>query len=1175
MAHRSHEEVSLAGLLLDYLKELSGAQLKEFKFRLSTPVYKELKPIPWGQLEDIKDEPDIASIMRSFYSEDSALKVMLEILGKMNLNDLALRLNKDLQWSNEAGRELGDRTTGPCASVQMDDELQSKCDIQSKKYRDVQRQIKSRLKEKFQCIFETLPKQGKTIFLNDIYTELYITEAGNGGVNNEHAIRQIETEFWKNASPEHTIKCSDIFKPLPSQRKHIRTVLTRGIAGIGKTVSVQKFVLDWAEERENQDMDFVFTLPFRDLNRMKEKQCSLIQLIHRHFPEIKEMEKILWENLKTVFILDGLDECRLPLNFKDNETWSDATETTTVDVLLTNLITGNLLPSALLWITSRPAATNQIPPDCIQQLTEVRGFNDAQKEEYFTKRFSNKVLGNKIFEHIKTSRTLFIMCHIPIFCWISAAVLEKLIDEEVNNEIPQTLTQMYTHFLLIQISLKKQKYQGNYVRNSKLLLKEDKEMILKLGELSFHGLEKGKLIFYEDDLESYGIDVRDASVYSHLCTEIFIEESKFYQEKAYCFIHLTFQEYLAALYAVYKFTQENKNVLHPYYGVEKQEQCEVTNKHDVKEEKNNIFQMCKFIHRLSKRKRASLPTLHKSAIYLALLSENGHLDLFLRFLLGFSLESNQTLLEGLLTSTRNANWSAKVTVKYIKKTIKVDYPPDRIINFFHCLNELNDHSLVAEIQTYLKARNLTDTKLEPYQCSALSFVLLTKEDVLEDFDFKAYGDAIICLERLLPVLKICRNAMLDSCNLRDSSFELVASALKVTNHVRELNLSYNVLRDTGLTFLARQLSSPHCRLQTLRLSSCYITKVGCEILASALSLNASHLRELDLSYNDVGDGGVRVLCAELIRAGCKLEKLKLGNCCLTEVCCGDLALLLRFELRELELRDNDLKDSGVKLLCGGLEDPKCGLQRLGLSGCWVTEEGCVFLSQALHSNPSHLRELDLSYNHPGDSGLTMISAVQEDPSCVLEKLFDDHCGEDRDKPGLQKYFCSISLDPLTAHMCLSLSDGDRTVTCEDIWTERYPNHPDWFQNEIQVMSRESLSSRCYWEVRVRGRVEVGVAYPGFPWKYDSPGNKKSWLLHCFGMGDNSLCHIRKRARLQRLPFDLETLGVYLDFQAGTLSFYKVSPDTKTHLYSYSIAFTEQPHALIRLTLPASASLHNI
>uniref|UniRef100_A0A3B3RB17 NACHT domain-containing protein n=1 Tax=Paramormyrops kingsleyae TaxID=1676925 RepID=A0A3B3RB17_9TELE len=745
-----HTQVSLAGLLLDYLKELSGAQLKEFKFRLSTPVYKELKPIPWGQLEDIKDEPDIASIMRSFYSEDSALKVMLEILGKMNLNDLALRLNKDLQW-------------------------------------------------------------------------------------------------------KHTIKCSDIFKPLPSQRKHIRTVLTRGIAGIGKTVSVQKFVLDWAEERENQDMDFVFTLPFRDLNRMKEKQCSLIQLIHRHFPEIKEMEKILWENLKTVFILDGLDECRLPLNFKDNETWSDATETTTVDVLLTNLITGNLLPSALLWITSRPAATNQIPPDCIQQLTEVRGFNDAQKEEYFTKRFSNKVLGNKIFEHIKTSRTLFIMCHIPIFCWISAAVLEKLIDEEVNNEIPQTLTQMYTHFLLIQISLKKQKYQGNYVRNSKLLLKEDKEMILKLGELSFHGLEKGKLIFYEDDLESYGIDVRDASVYSHLCTEIFIEESKFYQEKAYCFIHLTFQEYLAALYAVYKFTQENKNVLHPYYGVEKQEQCEVTVK---------------------------------------------------------------------------------------------------IINFFHCLNELNDHSLVAEIQTYLKARNLTDTKLEPYQCSALSFVLLTKEDVLEDFDFKAYGDAIICLERLLPVLKICRNAItylckcvanillssmgrLDSCNLRDSSFELVASALKVTNHVRELNLSYNVLRDTGLTFLARQLSSPHCRLQTLRLSSCYITKVGCEILASALSLNASHLRELDLSYNDVGDGGVRVLCAELIRAGCKLEKSsldRLGNCCLTEVCCGDLALLLRFELRELELRDNDLKDSGVKLLCGGLEDPKCGLQRLGMTG---------------------------------------------------------------------------------------------------------------------------------------------------------------------------------------------------------------------------------------------------
>nr|XP_023674484.1 NACHT, LRR and PYD domains-containing protein 3-like [Paramormyrops kingsleyae] len=1132
MAHHSDEEIQLtpAILLLNYLKNLDDGELKEFKWHLSHIKYNKSKSIPEGQVKDLKERTDVVDLMINFYCEDGAPKVMHEILRRMNQNDLALKLNKDLQKSNQAGGELY-RVIGLCAQM---DQLESGAKNIDERYRDVQRELKNKLKEKYQCISEGIAKPGKSTFLIDIYTELYITEAGSGGVNNEHEIRQIETACWRNSSPEHAIKCSDIFKPLPGQNKHIRTVLTKGIAGIGKTVSVKKFVLDWAEGRENQDIEFIFTFPFRDLNRLKEKQYSLIELIYKFFSQIKEIENIKWN--KTVFIFDGLDECRLPLKFNDNEIWNDETKPTTVDMLLTNLIAGNLLSSALIWITSRPAAANQIPNECIQQLTEVRGFNDTQKEQYFIKRFSDQTMSNKIFAYIKSSRTLFIMCHIPIFCWISATVLEQLLGKDVSKEIPQSLTQMYSHFLIVQI-IKNRKYQGNCVTNSKILSMEDREIILKLGKLSFHALEKGNLIFYKEDLESCGIEASEATMYSHLCTEIIIEEFGIYQEKAYRFVHLSLQEYLAALYAFYLCTQEKINVLDPDSGAEEQE---------------------------------TLSALHKSAIDKALQSRNGHLDLFLRFILGLSLESNKTFLQGSLMSKRNANWTAEDTVKYIKKMIKEEFSPDRIINLFHCLYEINDHSLVKEIHTYLKTRK--PSKLKAYQCSALAFVLLMSEEMLDDFDLKTYNASDLGLERLLSVMRNCRSAVLDSCGLRDSSYETVASALQVTNHLRELNLSYNVLGDSGLRHLDPGLRSPNCRLQKLLLSGCHFTGAGCEVLASALGSNPSCLRELDLSYNDVGDRGVLVLCAELSSFSCKLENLKLGNCCLTELCCGDLALLLRSassELRGLELRDNDLKDSGVKLLCDGLEDANCKLQRLSLSGCRVTEEGCGFLNRALRSNPTHMRELDLSYNHPGDSGLTLISALQEDPSCGLKKLFVDHCEESRDRPRLQKYFCSISLDPLTAHRRLSLSDKDQKVTFARGVEELYPDHPERFDREMQVLSCEAFSDRSYWEVRISGVVDVGVAYRGIPRKYISDDfsalgmSDKSWCLHCLGTVLMA-CHNGKMTSMQAPGSMLQTLGIYLDHQAGTLSFYSVSSDTITHIHSFRAEFTEPLHAGIRL-----------
>ncbi|KAG5840114.1 hypothetical protein ANANG_G00214030, partial [Anguilla anguilla] len=815
-----------------------------------------------------------------------------------------------------------------------------------------QQALKTHLKRKFECIFEGLAKQ--TTLLNEIYTELYITEGGSGEVNDEHEVRQIETASKRRTTQETAILCNDIFKPLPGQGKPIKTVLTKGIAGIGKTVSVQKFILDWTEGKTNQDIDFIFTLPFRDLNLKKAIEFSLMQLLQHYFPQLKEIKSVDGEvntfKVKVVFIFDGLDECRLPLDFRSNEICCDITKSSSVDVLLTNLIKGNLLPSALLWITSRPAAASQIPPECVHQVTEVRGFNDPQKEEYFRKKIRDENQASRIISHIKSSRSLYIMCHIPVFCWISATVLETMLGKTESGDLPKTLTEMYTHFLLIQTNVKNQKYHGTDETDTKMLA-SDTEIILKLGKLAFLQMEKGNLIFYEEDLRESGIDVSEASVYSGVCTEIFKEECGLHQEKVYCFVHLSIQEYLAALFVLQSCVNENRNVL----------RAEESKPHSD---------------------RVQLSELHRSAVDQALESKNGHLDLFLRFLLGLSLDSIQTLLGGLLTQTGSRSESIKKTVQYIKDRIRQESSAERIINLFHCLNELNDNSLVEEIQNSLRSGKLSDKELEPDQCSALAFVLLMSEEILDEFDLKTYNTSAAGHQRLLPVVRNCRKAILNSCGLTEKSCDIVASALQSSDSpLRDLDLSYNDLGDSGVELLCPGLMSPNCKLQRLGLNNCELTQKCCNIVASALQSSNSPLRDLDLSYNDLGDSGVELLCAGLMSPNCKLQRLGLNSCDLTEKSCDIVASALQSPnspLRDLDLSYNDLGDSGVELLCAGLMSPNCKLQRLGLSGCRITQRGCDSLASALCSNPSHLRELDLRYNHPGDSGVRALSAAKLD-----------------------------------------------------------------------------------------------------------------------------------------------------------------------------------------------------
>ncbi|XP_030010093.1 protein NLRC3-like [Sphaeramia orbicularis] len=905
--------------------------------------------------------------------------------------------------------------------------------LQSRSVYGAQHKLKHNLQQKFQCVFEGITKaENPKTLLNQIYTELYITEGGAAEVNNEHEVRQIETASRKPDRPETTITCRDIFKGSPDRDTPIRAVLAKGVAGIGKTVLTQKFSLDWAEGKANQNILFTFPFTFRQLNVLKEKKFSLVELVHRFFAETKEAGICHFENFQVVFIFDGLDECRPPLEFNNTRILTDVTESTTVDVLLVNLIRGNLLPSARVWITTRPAAANQIPAECFDRVTEIRGFTDEQKEEYFRKRFKDEKLANTIISHIKTSRSLHIMCHIPVFCWITATVLEDVLKTTEGGELPKTLTEMYVHFLVVQAKVKNIKYDGKSEADPHWSA-DTRKMIESLGKLAFEHLQKGNLIFYESDLTECGININAASVYSGVFTEVFIEERGLHQDKVFCFVHLSVQEFLAALYVHLTFITTGVNLL---------------------SEEQTTLQRCE----------SAETQLYQTAVDKALESPNGHLDLFLRFLLGLSLSTNQNLLRGLLKQTGSSSETSQKIIEYIKKKIEENQSVERSINLFHCLNELNDHSLVNQIQLFLSSGHLFKQKLSPAQWSALIFILLSSEKDLKVFDLKKYCATEEAVLRLLPVVKASNKALLSGCNLSEKS---------------------------------------------------------CEALSSVLSSQSSSLRELDLS-------------------------------------------------------NNDLQDSGVKLLADGLKSPDCRLETIRLSGCLITEEGCASLASALRSNPSHLKELDLSYNHPGDSGQELVAAL-EDPHCSLDTLRLEFGGVQWLTPGLglRKYFCELTLDPNTAWRRLKLSDNNKEVTHVKEY-QPYPDHEDRFEYWAQLLCTPSLTGRCYWEVERNGGVLIAVTYTGIKRKGRSLEcvfglNTQSWTIEC---SEDGYCvrHDNKEIYLPLPPSHSGRVAVYVDYPAGTLSFYLVSSNTLIHLHTFNTTFTEPLYAGVRVFSESSVCL---
>ncbi|XP_061133346.1 NACHT, LRR and PYD domains-containing protein 3-like isoform X3 [Syngnathus typhle] len=911
-------DMKIKGLLLETLEGLGQDDFKKFKF---------FTDLPESITEDA-DRTDIAKQLMNRHGNNAGEKT-IEILEKINNYNLAQKL-----------RNVLPQITGSISSV--DNEQIGK--------------FKRELQENLRKIYLNVP-EGNTEYswqkpLENVYTDLNITRGVAGLPDKQHEVLQME---MCSVAEEESIQPCDIFQ----SQEPLRTMLTVGFAGIGKTFLVRKFVLDWASGRTNTDVDFIFPFAFRELNLEENNSFSLAELIRLFVWEskaIKMLDQILVSlqespnrhyqssKIKILFVLDGLDESRLKLDLSDERKKRlDVTGSYPVEVLLAHLIKGNLLPCARVWITTRPQAAHDIPPRLVDGRTEVKGFSDSQRLDYFRKKFPAE---EDVIQHIQKSRTILIMCHLPIFCWLIATVLQDC--RKHGKELPETLTEMYTGFLLYHLYKSKE-------RDSQ----KSTDYVKALAKLAFQQLMKKQQIFYESDLRESGLDDPQGAKHSGVFTVVFKEVpplQKYQQGKMFQFIHLTVQEYLAALYVMMSLFQDKKNVLNGW----------------------TLKDLLLFW------KWKQLTWVHEMAIRKASESE-GNLDLFLRFLLGLSLQSNQDLLGELLKVPKNYRHSNAETVRLIERRIKRNSPEENI-NLFYCLKELKDESLLEQMQQYLKGGKLSTEDLPPAMWSALVFFLRASDEAMSCFELGKYAPSEKGLLMLLPVVKASQKSVLRWCKLSKKSCEALASVLSASRTLSHLDLSWNTLHDDGLEALAAGLAKPQCTLEVLELQWCRLSKKSCEALASVLSSSRT-LSHLDLSRNDLRDDGLEALAAGLAKPQCTLQVLELMNCKLSEKSCEALASVLSSSrtLSHLDLSANGLRDDGLEALAAGLAKPQCTLQVLRLYRCKLSKKSCEPLASVLSSSRT-LSHLDLSANGLGDDGLEALAAGLAKPQCTLQVL---------------------------------------------------------------------------------------------------------------------------------------------------------------------------------------------
>ncbi|XP_051962662.1 NLR family CARD domain-containing protein 3-like [Xyrauchen texanus] len=507
----------------------------------------------------------------------------------------------------------------------------------------------------YYTLYEGCCWPGQQRYISDVYTEPLTVIRGNTDlVNTEHEFRKVPCTVQETG-----IRAADIFRPLPNEEKTIRTVMMSGVPASGLTVAVNKFIIDWMEGNTNQDFQLLFPLPGKELHLGKKGDKTFLEMVANFFVEAKDIRFIEKADCLSLFIIDALDLCHYPLDFQNNENITSVQTKASVDTLITSLIKGSILPQARVWITSHRTAAHKIPSQFIDRFVELRGFTDEQKEIYFTKRTSEPQLGRNVLNHMTRSRALKIICHLPLFCWMVAYIFERSLRDPEFGKHPPGITNFYLQYVLIQMSRSFERYRGSSVEAHEWK-DEDKMFVEKMAKMAFRMLQEGRDTFSVEDLHGVGLKYEDLHSRDEITTEV-KRTSEDQRTWLFKFVHYTIQEFMAAMYVYVAFRKHGKNVF----------------------EKNPLTKML--------GKDRPLIELYRPTINRALSSQNGHLDIFLRFLVGLMTPGTEEHLHGyLLHHCHPKPKRTEEVVKYIYKKIKENIHPERCRNLELCLVELED-----------------------------------------------------------------------------------------------------------------------------------------------------------------------------------------------------------------------------------------------------------------------------------------------------------------------------------------------------------------------------------------------------------------------------------------------------------------------------------------------------
>lgn len=527
--------------------------------------------------------------------------------------------------------------------------------------------LKQEIVRNCQFVFEGIPHPGRHCPIDEVYIEPEICLCTCGGVDPFHEFRNPHESAQ---SPDSVVSLNNMFRLQRPDGQPVRTAVTTGIAGVGMSMSAAKYSYDWAEHRANKDLQYVITLPFSSLWILRNKQLSssdemsIMDVIEYHHSLCKSKKYLDDEDCKFLLLMDSFDCYQTLLDWTNTPVINDHHAPAKLDDLIVNLVRGSLFPNAQIWILGRQAAVSRIPQEYIDAFTEIHGFNNEMKDHYLRSHFTSPELGNRVVSRYKQLPMLRALTRQPFLCWMVSQLFGQSFRRYENYGIePPKLTPFYANTVVIQTNRRLQFYYEKPESNMNWS-DDDSRLLTKLGCMALKMLQLNTTEFSEEEVKMHDLDVMDVTVFSGLCTELPQASAG---KRRFCFIHTTFQEFMAALYVFLMFRLESKNALEPSRGA---------------------LQVTALLP--SRPQARSSADIVQSALKLTFNSPLGRYDLFLRFLCGLLSPDNNKLLAGNLFSHNHYTDMALLCpeVKELLWRTMQTCPADRRENIQECYREL-------------------------------------------------------------------------------------------------------------------------------------------------------------------------------------------------------------------------------------------------------------------------------------------------------------------------------------------------------------------------------------------------------------------------------------------------------------------------------------------------------